>query len=407
MKTKVLNIADKVKYELGIFALLLIQALLNFRQLKTMDINFFPYYLSDFSMAKTSRFFIGTIINWLTDNPNEAWLNNFARIILFLGLILAAVLIGRVVRSVDADKRISLYAVILFFCTGSFTMHIFSRFFGMMDIYMFGFAAISLALLGNKYLRWLVPLLCFAGVMINVVFVFSYFPAVLLVMLYLAAVSEKKAGYIILFCITSLSIVALTYYATFGFDGTITVTYEELKQIMETKFGAPLRDSQLEYFTGYLYGTNTQGENYVGGNIFEMSPVDILNNLYSYLFSERLSVDSLVTIGVGSLPVVAVFWGIWISCMRKTKDKGKRFVYFCFMASILCVVLCLLLSTDPIRWYAAGVMCQFAFAFYMFYAKDEAFSETVESIRKFFEDKKPVFVIIYLAYLFIRHKELA
>jgi hypothetical protein len=129
VKTKILTFTHRFKYELGILALLLVQALLNLKRIMGMDSNFLVYYLSDFSMAKTSRMLVGTFVNLLTDHPTERWINNFARIVLFAVIVFVAVLLGRVVKSVDADKRIPLYAMILFFCTGTFTMHIFSAFF--------------------------------------------------------------------------------------------------------------------------------------------------------------------------------------------------------------------------------------------------------------------------------------
>ncbi len=406
MKTKILAVTDKFKYELGIFALLLVQALLNVKRLTGMDSNFLVYYLSDFSMAKTSRMLVGSFINLLTDHPTEIWINNFARIVLFLSMITVAALLGRIVKKVDADKRVPLYALILFFCTGTFTMHIFSAFFGMMDIYMFMFAVLSIACLQNRFLRWLVPVLCLAGVMINIVFIFSFFPAVLLVILYLAAFSNKKAGYIFLFCITALSVLALTYYCGFMFKDTIAVTVEEMREIMERKICAPVSDEQIEYFTAYIFGTDIDGKNFLSGNIHNMNLNMLVKNLSEFMFSERLDIRGLMSLGVGAVPVMAVFWGIWISCIRKTKEIGKKFVYLCFILSALCIPFCLVLSTDPIRWYAAGVMTQFALGFYLFYAEDKAFGETVETIRKFFADKKIIFLLVFLAYVFIRHDEL-
>lgn len=406
MKTKILTFTDRFKYELGILALLLVQALLNLKRIVGMDSNFLVYYLSDFSMAKTSRMLVGTFVNLLTDHPTERWINNFARIVLFATIVFVAVLLGRIVKSVDADKRIPLYAMILFFCTGTFTMHIFSAFFGMMDIYMFLFAVIAIVCLKNKYLRWLVPVFCLAGVLINIVFIFSFFPAVLLAVLYLAAFSEKKAGYIILFCVTALSVLALTYYCGFMFEGTVAVTVEEMRAIMERKFCAPISDEQLNYFTGYIYGTDSEGQNFLNGNIHEMDLKVLVKTLSDFMLGGRLDIRGLVNLGVGAVPVIAVFWGIWISCIRKTKEAGKRFVYFCFILSALCIPFCLVLSTDPIRWYASGVMTQFALGFYMFRLKDEAFEKTVDSMRNFFANKKIVLIIIFLAYVFIRHDEL-
>lgn len=400
MKTKALNFANKFKYELGIFVLLCLQALLNFNDLKGISDMFLSHYLVDFSMGKTSRLFVGSIVNILTDNPTEEWLNWFARIVLLLTLILTAAVLGRVVRKTKDEMKLPVYAFLLFFATGSFTMHGFSCFFGMLDVHMFIFAVIAVVFAQNRYLRWLVPVLCVVGVLVNYVFTISYFPIVILVILYLADRHEKKAADIFIFCITVIITLVLTFFFAFEGKNTMTVTFDEMWSIMEQKLGAELSFEQVEYFNLYLFGDDTASS--IVGDISQFTPIEFVTTLVKYLYGYEINLSGVLTIALIAVPIMAVFCLIWIMCIRREKKKSRRFVYACFMLSMLFIPVCCLLSTDLIRWISAGVLTQFGLCFYMFYAHDEAFEKTVEKFKKFFTENKIAFIALFVAYAFTR-----
>lgn len=406
MNTKIVDFAKKIKYELGILALLAFQLLLNCKQIGRMSDMYLPYYLADFSMGKTSRLLVGEFINLLTDHPTEKWLNGFALVFLFAAIALLVVVLGRVVRAVDAEKRVPVYVFILFFCTGSFTTHIFSWFFGMLDVHMLILAVVSLVFLNNKYLRWLVPVLCLAGVMINYVFGVSYFPIIVLFILYLADSSDKKAGNIILFCITVISVVALTFYCIIFAVETTTVTFDHMVEIMERKLGAPITGEQAQYVSGYLTGKLADGTDVLGYDMAEMGAFEVTYNLFRYILTERMGFDGVISLVLASFPIIAVFWAIWIMSIKNAEKGSKKFIFVCFILSTLFIPICCLLSTDLIRWISAGVLTQFGLCFYMFYKHDAAFGKTVEQIQDFLKDKKIVLITAFLAYAFIRHLEL-
>ncbi len=400
MRTKAADIFERCKYELGVFALLCIQVLFNIEELKGMLRSFYVYYLVDFSMGKTSRLLIGSIVSLFTDKPTEAWINSFARIVLFLTLLLTAVVIGHFVKAAKNEMKMPVYAFILFFVSGSFTLYGFSKFFGMLDIYMYIFALLAIVFAQNKYLRWLTPLLCAAGVFVNYSFTISYFPIVILVILYLAESKEKKAADIILFCITVIVTVALTFYCAFIGNETMVVSFDELWQRANEKAGYKIGYDFVEYFKLYLYNDAVAAKITFEKPLPEYSPIDFVITMAKYMLVYENNLSGLVTLAIAVLPVIAMFWIIWIMSIRNTKNKSRRFVYACFMLSTFFIPISVILSTDPIRWIAAGVINQFLLCFYMFYKHDEPFEAVMNKMKSFFSNNKFVLVLMFAFYAF-------
>lgn len=404
MKAKITGILLKCKYELGILIMLLIHSAINFIFEDGMSKFFVPYYLVDFSMGINSRLWVGSIVSLLTDHPTENWINWFARIILFLGLVITAILLGRVVKMAKKEMRIVLYGFILFFCSGSLTTACFSKYIGILDIHMYILALVAIAFVHHKYLRWLVPFLCVAGVFVNYVFTISYFPMIILAILYLADRREKKAGSIILFSMTVIIVLALTYYCVFLGKNYMNITFDELWDIIEKKCGREFEFDVVRYFSLYLFGSDPI--NAVDKDVANASPIEFVQILSETLYSTTHDYREITTLLIVSVPVIVFFWFIWITCIKNAERKSTKFVYLCCMLSVLFIPVCCLLSTDFIRWISAGVMVQFAMCFYMFAMHDEPFEKAAGIIERFFRRNKVALVFIFAFYGFINEFQL-
>ena len=169
------------KYEIVIFLMTMIPVLINIEKLSQIHHMYVIHYLPDFTMGINSRTFVGSLVRILNSHPTEEWLTNFCIVFLIIGMVLTAVVLGRVVKKSKDENRLSVFVFILFFVSGSYTLSLFSRFFGMIDIHMYIIAILSVVFAGNKYLRWLVPVLCVAGVFVNFAFTISYFIIVIMI----------------------------------------------------------------------------------------------------------------------------------------------------------------------------------------------------------------------------------
>lgn len=399
MAEKMKKLVSEWKYEAVIFLMTMITVLINIDKLSEIHRMFVTHYLTDFSMGINSRVLVGSFVNLLNSHPTEEWLTNFAIVFLIAGMLLTAIVLGRVVKKTTSENRLSVWVFILFFVSGSLTISLFSRFFGMLDIHLYILTIIAVIFAGNKHLRWFVPVLCIAAVFVNYVFTISYFIIVLLAMLYYADKNEKKAADIAVFVITVLSVIGLTYYCVFEAHKHMFMTYEEAVALIEAKIGHAFSEEQREYISLYLFGVHPESEQLYGFDIEKSSSVQFIYYFVRFLIENRTDNAGLFSLALVTVPVILAFWIIWVMCIKNTEKKGTKFVYLCAVLSTLFVPLCCLLSTDYTRWIGAFVMCQFGMCFLMFYVKDEAFNKTVGKLKAIFSDNKIILIVIYLVYL--------
>lgn len=401
MKTKVSKFASRFGYELGIFAILCIQALLNHSSFTGMVDDFYSYYLVDFSMGINSRLLVGSIVNLFTDNPTAEWLDRFTVIVLFLTLFATAIFVGRVIKCANKEYRNVLYVFVLFFVSGSFTMYGFSRYFGMLDIYMFIFAVLAVVCSTNKYLRWLVPLLSIGGIFVNYAFAVSYFPVVIGAALYFAVAEKERKSNIIIFLLTGIISVAVAYFCVFEAGDMMKVTFDEMWQIMEEKSGIKFTYEDIRYYDMYFYGNSVDAE--IGYEVRDMSSFEMVKTIIKVVTGQiegyyTVNTDGLVSIGSILLVILSGFWAIWIMCAKNSETKGKKFVFICFLLATLFIPVSWFISTDYSRMAQAGVINQFLFAFLMFIEHDRAFEKTLDQLKRFFKGKEILLALYYFIY---------
>lgn len=399
MAEKIKKVATQWKYEAVIFLMTMVTVFINIDELSGIHPMFVAHYLPDWTMGINSRILVGSFVKLLNPHPTEEWLTNFCIVFLVLGMMLTAIVLGRVVKKSTSDNTLSVFVFILFFVSGAYSIPQFSRFFGMLDIHMYIIAILSVVFAGNKYLRWFVPVLCVAGVLVNFAFTISYFIIVLLAMLYYADKNEKKAGDIAVFVITVISVVALTLYCVFEAHNHMFMTYEDAVKIIEGKVGHAFSEEQKEYISIYLFGLHPESEKLYGVGIKDATPIQYIYVFVKFLLENRTGTAGRFSLALVAIPVILFFWAIWIMCIKNTEKKSTKFVYICAMLSVLFIPVCCLLSTDYTRWIGAILMCQYAMCFLLFYVGDEAFDKTVGKLRAIFSKNKFILLVIYMVYV--------
>lgn len=399
MKDKALKLFSDYKYSLIIFAALSIQAIMNLTPMRGVGEYLYVYYLVDFSMGKTSRLLIGTIVNWLTDSPDIDWINRFVLIFIFVTLFLSAILAGRIISGVKEELRPHALIFALFLVSGPFAFANFTKFVGFLDIFMFLVALIAIAFLYNRYLQWLVPALCVIGVFIHQGFVLSFFPLVILASFYLTFVQERKNERKAVFVLTAVFTAAsLLYCVLYGTD-TVTIPFEKMCEIVEKRGSREFSDTALFNLGFFFYNHVPSAVELSTEQYADLSLWETFLELFKFTNITYLkNLRGLISIMSLALFVFAMFWIIWIRCIKNTEKKGKKFVYACFMLSTLIVPLYSLIAVDYIRWIQGGVLTQFGLIFFMFFMKDEPFEKAVAEIGEFFKNKKLFLVLMYLVY---------
>lgn len=403
MKTKALNFFSAIKYQLITFVLLAGQAIYtllsysHFKVGKTITL----YYLVDLSMLKSSRTWVGTLVSLLTDHPSWEWINGFAAVILFIAIFITAFLVGKVIKNVENEIRPQAFIAALFLVTGSFTLHFFSRNFGFLDTHLFIIALVAVVFLNNKILRWFVPVLCVAGFFTHQLFVTMYFPMIAFVALYLIVV--QKGGRISKSAVLMLSIIVLLFVAIWVLakgHKTSVYTPEQMLEIIQSKIGLEYEKEIVDEMRWeYFYIPPPSAGNYSYEEVAALTLKDYIvgwlnytNNIKGFSFDYFLALSSATGI------VFAAFSAIWIMCIRNTESKLKKFVFACFLITVLTASIGCFVNFDFERMFQAAVLCQFVFLFFMFYVKDEAFNKTMAQLGEFFKDKKILLVIAFAVY---------
>ena len=407
MVDKLKNFALRWKYEAIIFVMTMLPVFFNFSKLSYIHRMYIPYYLYDFSMGFNSRMWVGSLVKILNSHPTEEWIRGFAIVMLILGMILTAIALGKAVKNAASENRFTILVFVLFFISGSLSISLFSRFFGMLDIHMYIIALVCVVFSQNKYLRWFIPALCSAGVLVNFVFTISYFPLVVLALLYNADKNEKKLWHIVIFVLTVVSVLGMTVYTVFVASENMIATPDEAIQMMEDKIGHPLTAEQNQYALLYLFGQNEGASELFGKPISDMTPLEYVSNYFRFFVETSFSMHGIFNLALITLPAIAVFWALWISCIRKAERKSTKFVYVCYILSTLFIPLGCLLSTDLVRWVASGIMCQFALCFLMFYLRDSAFEKTVKTIKRMCSKNKIIPIVLYALYASSLYLDLA
>lgn len=403
MKTKALNFFSAIKYQLITFVLLAVQVIYtmisfdSYHVGKTMTM----YYLVDLSMLKSSRTWVGTLVSLLTDHPSYEWINGFATVILFIAVFITAFLVGKVIKNVENEIRPQAIIAALFLVTGSFTLQMFSKNFGFLDIHLFIIALVSVVFLNNKILRWFVPALCVAGFLAHQLFVIMYFPLVILAALYLLV--AQKGGKFSKTAVFVLSIAALGFVAIWILSNgpkTNIYTPEQMLEIIQAKSGLEYEEEVVNDMRWQFFYIPPPGVvDFTNDELASFSVLDFVREWLKYTnitrgFSLGYFLSLLSFIALFSM----VLWTIWIMCIKNTESKLKKLVFVCFMISVLAAPIGCIIAYDYERWCQAAVLCQFGFLFFMFYVKDEAFNKTMVQLRTFFEDKKILLIIAFAVY---------
>ncbi len=397
MKTKAAKIFSSIKYELCIFVVLAVQAIMNMYPYFGVGEFTRLYYLIDFSMGKTSRLLVGSIVKLFNSDPSPEWIAGFSIVVLFAVLLLSSIVIGKVVKATAEENKNSVLVFVAFFVTGIFTFSGFSNYLGVLDIWMFLVAMLAVVCAGNKYLCWAVPVLCAVGVMIHNAFVLSYFPVIALFVFYYMVTKKNKAGNIIVFVLSLFVTFGLTVYITLKGAQNVTVTYDQLFEMLSNRGGYNYESYGIEGIAFYLLDIPPSYTGYTAEMVAQASLTERIAMMASQSLS-GISLGYTIAVCFAGCAIIGAFWAIWIKCIANTDSKIKKFVYLCFMLSVFTIPVSMLVAFDFIRWFQASIISQFMFALLMFAAKDEAFAKATDRIKEYFSDKKLLLAIVFVVY---------
>jgi hypothetical protein len=382
MKSLLLKVYDKLKYEFPIFILLTIQLI-------PQDLDFAkdPYasILSlDYRIGFAPKIFMGSVLALFTDYRGHKQVNVFFTVIFILSFILLAWVAGRLIRSAGDDtKQIMIFLVALFLAGPYTTAFLFPQLFSP-DRFLVIFTLLALLVLSKPKIKWLLPVILFMALATHQMFAFAYMPVIAVLLLYEMNNSNFSKKAVVFSAVNFLTMAFASAYF-FLFTGLKNFSLNQLISYAETKTDIPIRKDMIE---GYFFLNPFKFIKYTKAISFNM---DSLND-------EIRAVIFLI-------PLILIFFFIWKNAMKYSTNKFEKFIFIlCFLVPLARIPL-FVMTTEVYRGRIGMILVQFFLLFYFLYKGNSAVTESVKKISEFFS--KNVFlamlIVAYFALTFFQY----
>lgn len=375
---KVSKLWNKVSYEVGIFAVVLV----HFLTTRAYDVDAWsaPWNVLDYSMGNGSRLLIGSIYRlFYGEFLDEVTAYKYNCVGIVLGIAALALVLGRMIRSVidyAPEKRNVVIGLVILYIAAPFSMSYLwnESNIGRLDTYLFLVAMLSVLTelyIQNIYVKMLlVTVLGVVGLAVHQGYAFVYYPLIVALMCE-DVFGEYKVNIknLIMAVISGLIEIAAFFYFQFG-GGLYYDHPQHVVKALEQRTNLPLpADSiELEYFRDLSYVQNT---------------------LLRSFFAEEKPFLQLAVILLLLAPVIIIYVLMWRDVFSYHKREKKKLLtgpYLYVLLTNLCFVPIFAMQTDWGRWIAPLFAGQiFVFLFYI--AKKDAamyyaFSQMGERMKK-------------------------
>ena len=366
----------------------------------------YSLYALDYSMGFCSRILPGAVYGALIGKYEYGPVSAFVTVFFLLLLAAIAFFMERFFAAAAPGQQKTCLALMFLFLSGPFTFGIFTREFGMLDLYWILFFAAGLLLLTKKRLKWLLPL-CFIGMFFaHFAALFCYAAVLLALLLFFAAKatdrSEKKQYYL-LFAVCFLITVGLSgYFIQFESENAV-YPVEEFNEILRSRgvvFPEYL-DSTLYRMTDSSVAEQTRDITRYSVDPSSSGLLRFIQWILYYAWGAIAFSQQYIRIWfyvLLEIPIAALLIGLLVSYFRQAKGNGaKRF------AALVMILLFfgtsaagILFSTDTLRWMAHAVIDLFICVFAVLYFD---YREGFQKARGFLlRAGKPALLVYMLVY---------
>lgn len=367
---------EKIKYELPIFLLLLIQTIP-----QNLDFSEDPYAsllaLDYGAIGFAPRIFPGSVMALFFDYRGHRQINIFFGVILILTFLLVAWMAGKLIRAADDDiKKTVIFFVALFLAGPYSSALLFPQMFAV-DRLLALFTLLGLLLINKRLMKWLLPLILFAALGTHNMFTFTYMPVIAILLLYELYESGYSKSDRWFCAINYLTMFAFTVYF-YLYSGLQNMTLPELVDYAGTKTDVLVRG---DMFMGYFFADP------------KLLFAGINSNIY---VNDVISAEYRATIFI--LPLIIIFIYIWKNAFTASKKKFEKFIFaLCLLAPLARIPL-LPINSEVYRGRAAAIFVQFALLFYFLYRKNPAAIQSVKKLGGFFQ-RNTLLTLLLVGYL--------
>ena len=342
---KVIAFIQKYRYCILIFLLLSFQLYTIMPNHNNIDPWCIPPYVFSYTNGFASRFLIGSLLNLFTPFISIEFIHRFIVVsTLFLCLLLALFIDSSVqsnLKTINAGRKIfkktklkhisvAFIAIVsLYLASPASPAYLFSRAnFGRLDVYLLIFTLISLFCARRGKLILLIPLIAIAALATHQVFLFTYFPVFLVILLY-HTYEQKFSKKSLLFCASSLVIVCAVFIYFQFFSSLNVSSSDEFIKLLQLRTDALIEKPMIEFEYFLSIGEHS-----------------------SFFITPEKFILGLVTLGF-MLPLHLILIGIYLQAKKYSRDKSLRLLFALIMGLPVFLLPALVLTFDWGRWFAA------------------------------------------------------
>lgn len=346
---------------------------------KIDDYAIYSFYAVDFSYGFATKLLPGALFNALFgSHATRTTATLFVSVIMLLFFFGLALLLQKFLLHIPKESRKSVFILILFYLSGSYTFSIFTKTIGLFDTYWIFAVLLFFCIIDHKRLRLLIPLLFAGCVLVHNASVISYVILMAIVLLLKASLTKEEPERRSLLAVFTISMAITVVLAVFfGLYETkmicdIETFHEKLLQ----------HGSDCFYYYDYAFFDIYNGEPYIPDFVFSTESI-VLRFFYTVLYRIKLNYRVLLSRGPVHLlsvccgilvlsPILYCFTRFHLSGFHKEKNSLRR------LCSILMILqspftLCtaLLFSEDVTRWFSNAFLISFTLIFSVMYYDSE------------------------------------
>lgn len=370
------SIVHKIRYELSIFALLIVQFIPQAQDFSD-DAYASTYALDYWSVGFAPRILVGSVLSVFIDFRGRLQLNIFFTIGFLLAIALVAVLGGHIIRTADSDMKRTVIFFAVLFLVGPYTnSFLFPRAFSP-DRFLAIFTVLCFVIANKPRVRWLFPVFIFFALATHHMFTFMYMPALAILVFYEFQNKSFRKTEIPFFAINAVVMVAGTAFF-YLFSGLKRLSFEEVLTLAASKTDIPLREDMFE---GYFF----------------LDAQNFSEQLFSLAFSKD-SVLGEIRATVFLLPLIALLVYLWMRAIRLSESRSEKFVYALILFALPVARLPLFFTTTEVyRGRVALLIVHFLFIFYFLYFRNPHVTTAAKEISAYFF-RYPMVMIFYIGY---------
>lgn len=366
----------KIRYELAIFALLIVQFIPQAQDFSD-DAYASTYALDYWSIGFAPRILVGSVLSVFADFRGRLQLNIFFTIGFVFAIALVAVIGGHIIRTADGNMKRTVIFFAVLFLVGPYTnSFLFPRAFSP-DRFLAVFTVLCFSVINKPRVRWLLPFFVFFALATHHMFTFMFMPALAILVFYEFQNKSFRKAEIPFFVFNAVVMVAGTAYF-YLFSGLKRLSFEEVLTLAASKTDIPLREDMFE---GYFF-------------------LDA-QNFSEHLFELAFSKDSVlgeIRATIFLLPLIALLVYLWIRALRLSESKSEKFVYALILFALPIARIPLFFTTTEVyRGRVALLIAHFLFVFYFLYLRNPRVATAAKEISAFFF-RHPMCMIFYIGY---------